>query len=89
MISKFWCTNRNCQNRYVPVLSESNVCNVCSFVMTEAFDLSGCKNIYGKFAFSSSVEKKAILKKRSDEHNKTKLERERREHLTKKALGIN
>jgi len=85
-MKKWWCMNSNCTFRYVPSWSESGICNYCQSVMKETYDLKDVH--FGRFESKTPIEKKEVLKKRADEHAKTRLEKERREYSVKKQLGL-
>jgi hypothetical protein len=84
-MNKYWCRQNNCKNRWVKIeLPETQKCECCGITMSMADDVNLSSIYFGKVSSMSVVDRKAVLKKRADDHNKSKSVQEKRKHIEQK-----
>jgi len=88
----YWCTNSDCTNpdkkrTFRITTTGDGKCQTCPYCSTELKRMGEVCNTFGRFSSSSPEQKKAMLRKRADDHSKTKNEQDRKAHLLRKAAG--
>lgn len=84
--SKYRCLNKQCANFGITVETDNNVCSQCFEIMNEAFEFNA--NSIGKYGIADAKERKAMLKKRAQDHDNSKNVQEMIRFKKLRSLGL-